>query len=234
MTALTAIVPSRGRPQAAHDVVTAFRHTCEAATRLVFAVDADDPTLPDYQAIVENESEAHVFVGPRESSMVRTLNAAAVHYAEHGNTFAIGFLGDDHRPRTDGWDRAYFNALHTMGTGIVYGNDLLQGENLPTQAAMTTNIISAIGHMAPPDLTHLFVDNYWKALGQGAECLAYLPEVIVEHVHPYAGKAEMDEGYYRVNAPTMYQRDSLEYSGYAARQLPSDIAKVKKIKALRS
>lgn len=232
MTALTAIVPTRGRPQAAADLITAFRRTCEADTRLVFAVDGDDPQLDAYLDLLEDPTpgQVSVYVGPPQSTMVRALNAAALHHAP--GTFALAFMGDDHRPRTYGWDSFYIHALHQMGgTGMVYGNDLLQGGNLPTQIAMTADIVLALGHMAPPTLTHLFVDNYWKALGESAHRLAYLPDVVIEHLHPFAGKAQMDEGYHRVNAPTMYQRDSIEYAEYAKQQLPADIAK---IKALRS
>lgn len=225
MTALTAIVPTRGRPQAAREMIAAFWATCEASTRLVFAVDADDPCLAEYQKLTEEGAEVEVFIARAPSNMVETLNAAATAYAS--GSFAVAFLGDDHRPRTIGWDRAYLTALHEMGTGIVYGDDLLQGESLPTQAAMTSDIILALGHMAPPGLTHLFVDNYWKDLGSGAECLRYLPGVIVEHMHPFAGKAALDEGYHRVNAPAMYRHDQAAYGDYAARHLADDIYKVR-------
>ncbi len=47
------------------------------------------------------------------------------------------------------------------------------------------------------------VDNYWRDLGTAAGCLTYLPDAIVEHLHPSAGKAALDEGYGRVNAPEM-------------------------------
>jgi hypothetical protein len=227
VTALTlvAIVPTRGRPQAARDVITAFRHTCEAATRLVFAVDADDPHVVAYQALAETESEVEVFAAPAPSNMVKTLNAAATQYAV--TAYALAFMGDDHRPCTPGWDRAYIRALREMGTGIVYGDDLLQGERLPTQVAMTSDIVLTLGHMAPPGLTHLFVDNYWKDLGDGAECLRYLPGVIVEHMHPFAGKAALDEGYHRVNAPAMYDADGAAYLAYSRKHLLDDIEKVR-------
>jgi hypothetical protein len=142
-------------------------------------------------------------------------------------------MGDDHRPRTQGWDVAYVQALRAMGsTGIVYGNDLLQGQNIPTQVAMTSDIVQALGYMAPDSLTHLFVDNYWKDLGVGAGCLTYLADVIVEHLHPFAGKALMDEGYHRVNAPSMYATDQGAYTAYVQGQLLADIRTVREVRAL--
>lgn len=232
---LIVIVPSRGRPAAAAELVSAFRDTCTASTRLVLAIDEDDQSGPDYIQVVADAHKqavppalAVVSVASAPSTMVKALNVVAV--AEAGAVDAIAFMGDDHRPRTSGWDRAYLSALRQMGTGIVYGDDLLQHERIPTQVAMTSGIVQALGHMAPPTLTHLFVDNYWRDLGEGAGCLHYLPDVVVEHVHPFAGKAPMDGGYARVNAHAMYRADSVAYAAYVVDHLADDIAKVKALR----
>ncbi len=225
MNELVAIVPSRGRPLAISALLASFRETCTASTLLVVAIDDDDPRYGEYMSF-EPGVVLHVTPGP--STMVRTLNDAALRFS--GAAPAIAFMGDDHRPRTVGWDRAYLDALTEMKTGIVYGNDLFQHEAIPTQAAMTTDIVRTLLHMAPPTLTHLFVDNYWKDLGTRAGCLRYLPHVVVEHVHPFAGKAELDAGYHRVNAPSMYARDHSEYAIYAEHHLADDVAKVRALR----
>lgn len=227
MTALVTIVPSRGRPQAAREMVTTFRETCSSDPLLVFAVDRDDPTLEAYLDLL-HPGQVDVYIAPAPSTMVKTLNAAALQYAPQA--YAVAFMGDDHRPRTIGWDLAYLDALHGLETGIVYGNDLFQGQNIPTQVAMTADIIQTIGHMAPPTLTHLFVDNYWLDLGVDANCIRYLPDVIVEHVHPFAGKADVDDGYLRVNTPEMYAKDSAAYAAYMDAHLLADIQKVKALR----
>jgi hypothetical protein len=139
-------------------------------------------------------------------------------------------MGDDHRPRTRGWDAAYLEALHDLGTGIVYGDDLLQGANLPTQCAMTSNIVQALGCMAPATLRHMYVDNAWRALGEAAGCLRYLPEVVVEHLHPVAGKAEWDDNYRRVNAPEMYGHDADAFGEYLRGQFAEHVAKVQRLR----
>jgi len=226
MTDLVVVVPSRGRPEKARALAQVFRDTCSADTQLVFALDDDDPSGEDYP------TGATTFVGPSRS-MVEALNNAAVAYAEGilgmPPPFAVGFLGDDHCPRTYGWDQAYLDALREMGTGIVYGNDLLQGERLPTQCAMTVDIVRALGFMAPPSLTHLYVDDFWLRLGRAAECIRYLPDVIVEHRHPLARKAAWDEGYVRVNSQAMYDKDEAAFAEY---QQTNSVADVKKLRAL--
>lgn len=243
MTDLVVIVPSRGRPESVGPLIQAFRSTCTAETLLLFSIDHDDPAHVDYLAAAV--SPASCIENMRPTNMVGALNRAAqwlvgpVPSLSLGDSsairepFAIGFMGDDHCPRTVGWDQAYLDALRELGTGIVYGNDLLQGEALPTQCAMTSDIVRALGHMAPPGLTHLFVDDYWRDLGRSADCLRYLPDVVVEHMHPVAGKAEWSEGHRRVNAPAMYQADSDVYMDYRRTRFYADVAAVKALRGAR-
>jgi radical SAM superfamily enzyme YgiQ (UPF0313 family) len=97
---------------------------------------------------------------------------------------------------------------------VAYGNDLLQSENLPTAVMLSKAIVSALGGMVPPKLRHLYLDNFWKRLGEDLGNLVYVPQVIIEHCHPLAGKAEWDEGYRLVNAREMYSFDALVYDNY--------------------
>ena len=205
MAELTVVTPSRGRPEAVRPLVEAFRATCTADTDLLIAVDTTDPRLHDYVSAIAGDRVGIVTADSR--NMVEALNRAV----STVRSWAVGFMGDDHCPRTHGWDTAYLEALRELRTGIVYGNDLLQGQNLPTQAAMTGDIPRTLGYIAPPGLTHLYVDNFWRDLGRGAGCLRYLPDVVVEHRHPLAGKGNWDEHYARVNDSAMYARDEAAY-----------------------
>jgi len=228
---LLALVPSRGRPTVVPILADIFRTTCTTDWHLVFAVDEQDEDLPLYTAAISREPRTQLYINRDGATMVAALNAAARHHLDSWPQ-AVAFMGDDHRPRTQGWDRDYLDALREMGTGMVYGNDLLQGEKIPTQIAMTANIPRTLGHMCPSTLTHLFVDNYWRDLGTAVGCLRYLPDTIVEHLHPFAGKAGMDEGYHRVNAPSMYHRDAFAYRTYVETgQLAADTLKIKGIRS---
>lgn len=228
MADLVVIVPSRERPEAARTVAAAFEATCTAGAELVFALDDNDPTLAEYTAA------CRLIAG--STNMNEALNGAAVEYAHGGplgraEPFALAFMGDDHLPRTVGWDKAYLDALRELGTGLVYGNDLLQGRALPTQVAMTADIVRALGYMAPPALTHLYVDNFWLSLGNEAGCIRYLPNVIVEHRHPAAGKAALDAGYERVNSAAMQSRDEAAWLDYLGSDFVGDVVKVKALRA---
>lgn len=228
MPDLVVVVPSRGRPDAVAELALACQKTCTADTILLVVVDQDDPTLPQYQA----PAGTTVFFawGPASAGHVGAINYGAEQALAEFRPYAVGKLDDDHRPRTRGWDSAYLAALHELGTGIVYGNDLFQGRNLPTQPAMTSDIVRALGYMGPPALRHLYVDNYWRDLGGQAGRLRYLPDVVIEHLHPLAGKADWDDGYRRVNDHDMYTADSRAYEAYVKEQLPADVAAVRALR----
>lgn len=232
MSSLTVVVPSRGRPHTVAQLAEAFRATCTEPTWLLFAVDEDDPEHQAYTDAVAEQLVRHgrvTIASQRAGTMVSALNHAAGVLLEARADVrpdVIGFMGDDHRPRTEGWDRAYLTALQAL-PGIVYGNDLLQGASLPTQCAISAPIVRALGHMAPEVLTHLYVDNYWRDLGRATGCLTYLPDVVVEHLHPVAGKAPWDDGHRRVNRPTMYDRDRTAYAAYWAEHQERDVLAVR-------
>lgn len=160
MDSLAVVVPSRGRPHTIAELAAAFRGTCTERTWLLFAVDEDDPQYLAYRDAVGEATVAGMrvqLVAQPSGTMVSALNHAARHLLAAPSAAvpeAIGFMGDDHRPRTQGWDRAYLDAL-TFLPGIVYGNDLIQGANLPTQCAISASVVRALGHMAPDTLTQI-------------------------------------------------------------------------------
>lgn len=233
------IVPSRQRPQAVAEMHQAVVEAGTTIGTVMFVVDDDDSTWLDYAASVEKIGDQRILavrLGPvdeRIPGMVQSLNVAAEYQAGIGSVFAIGFMGDDHRPRASAvpWDHAYVAQLKQLGSGMVYGNDLFQGPNIPTQIAMTSDIIRALGYMVWPRFHHLYVDNMWLALGEATGCIRYMPDVIVEHMHPAAGKSEMDEGYARVNAGEVATHDHGVFQQYLTEQLAGD---AEKIRAMRS
>jgi len=227
MPDLLAIVPTRGRPEDARQLAEAFAATCTADTQLLLVVDGGDASLPGYAALVQELGEdvaVDLLVNPGTPTMVGALNHAAAWALEAARPAALAFLGDDHRPRTTGWDAAYLEALERQ-PGLVFGNDLVQGPDLPTQVALSSSVVAALGHMCPPALTHLYVDNYWRDLGRDADCLTYLPHVIVEHLHPVTGRVPWTDGHRRVNTPESYQRDRQAYQAYQETgRLADDVA----------
>lgn len=221
---LLIVVPARSRPQNVQAVLDAWdeTHAWEHAD-LCIEVDADDPALPGFLAL-ELPAGARLAVHDVWRPMVHKLETAVAR--ELDNYFAIGFAGDDHHPRTVGWAKRYLDELRSMGTGIVYGDDGYQHENTPTQWAMTTDIVRAVGRMVPAPVEHMYCDDALRDLGKAAGCLRYLPDVLIEHMHPAAQKAAYDDQYRRVNAPEQYRRDKATYQRWLKTRLEVEAAMV--------
>lgn len=209
MTSLAVIVPSRGRPQNIKDLIYAMNQTKTTADLWVVC-DEDDQELAGYQALgIENL----LIFDRTQKGMARPLNLAVRSILQSHKYSHFAFLGDDHRPRTMYWDLDFTNVLD-QGLGMVYGNDLFQGENLPTAIGMHGTIVRELNGMVPEGLFHLYLDNFWKQIGLDIGALTYLPETIIEHMHPLAGKGQIDQGYLDVNAPEIYDADKIVFDAY--------------------
>jgi len=220
---LLVIVPSRGRPQNIKALWEAWEATSTGPADLLVAADDDDPTLDDYRMVC-GELGIELVVGPR-LRMCPTLNRIAVERSPRH--FAIGFMGDDHRPRTEGWTDRYLETLRELGTGFVYGNDLVARERLPTQFALTSDIVLALGAVVPAPVKHMYADNMIYDLGHDIDRIRYLPDVVVEHLHPIVGTAEDDAGYREVSAPEAFEADRLVYAHWYEHDRPRDAEKLR-------
>jgi hypothetical protein len=222
---MTVIVPSRHRPESIRRLAEAWIAT-GAETDLAVGVD-DDDDVDAYCEALRDLPRAGITVFPH-TNMNTTLNRMAVELAATGSYDVIGFAGDDHVPRTEHWDSTIARKVMERPCSIVYGNDLFQGPNLPTAVFMDARIIRTLGYMAPPLMRHLYLDDAWKMWGQSLGSLVYLPDVVIEHMHPEAGKAEWDEGHKRVNAAEVYEHDRQRWDEYnASAGLARDVAKLR-------
>jgi hypothetical protein len=217
------IIPTRGRNDNAVRLFEAINATADL-TEVVFAIDSDDvQTYAGLISAVDGLPNVKVVVADR-MGMNGTLNHWALWFSPDYDY--ICFMGDDHLPQTFGWDVKLAEAIGTEA-GMAYGNDLLQGENLPTAVVISSKIIRATGFMAPPNLKHLFLDNYWLAMGQALGNCNYLPDVIIEHLHYTNGKAEHDERYAAVNNSEMHNGDQAIFAEYIATEFLDDVEDVK-------
>jgi hypothetical protein len=224
---LLVIVPSRGRPQNIARLLDSVRATSRAVTHLHVAVDEDDPKLPQYRAVMAAAGGKRdvLEVGPRKGLCAWT-NEIAVRRA--GQYPHLGSLGDDHVPRTPGWDRALIRGIEDMGgTGIVYPWDGTR-EDIPEAVVLSSDIVAALGWMCLPELQHFYPDNVWADLGHGARCIRHLRAIAVDHVHPRAGSAPADKTYAEAGSKLAADRDA--YWAWRRGRMADDI---KVIAALR-
>ena len=225
---LVVIVPTRRRPRNIPPLLEAFALASHPETALFVAVDGDPEHQQDYADAWEEHCEVdrdQLWIGTDRLGMCPRLNLSAGMVLADCAPTIVGFMGDDHRPRTVGWDQRIIDAMPPLG--VVYTDDGFQGENLPTSVFMDAELIRRLGWMVPPGIGHLFCDNAWKTLGEALGTLVYLSDVLIEHMHPHADKAPMDAGYAEVNSARQWEADEAAFRRWVAADLPRDVARVK-------
>lgn len=236
------IVPSRARPATVPRVAAAWADTnaWDAGAELLFAIDRDDPLHDRYHDEVQSAARRYgesigAQVLPRWMPMCDKLNRVARALANSGTTQVLGFAGDDHLPRTPGWASRYLGALDGLGVGWVSCEDGYRDDDLPTQWAVTTDIVRAMGRMVPAPVEHLYCDDSVRDVATCADAYAYLTDVMIEHMHPVAGKAVEDAQYARVNGAAQYRRDRHAYREWSRRPdgLALDVEVVRAVRETR-
>lgn len=211
------IVPSRGRPQRAANMVQSVRETAAGDVRVLVVVDPDDPTLPDYQRKV-----TELLVQPERRRFAQALNAVVTEVWDSEDI--LGAYGDDVLFRTPGWDLRIREALDTPG--IAFGNDLAHKNGHPTAVFMSSAIARGLGYFALPACRHLYVDDAWKAIGEDLGVLRYLPDVVFEHMHEVYGKAVKDQTYIDVYDDNG-KHDHDAFHAWRAAGMAEDIARLR-------
>lgn len=232
---IVVLCPTRGRPESASRLAESFRDTAVLiGTELVLVVDDDDPSLPAYRDLRWVRRPGARSSGPiwppdpvRLVTVVGGSLTAATNQAAAlvwDDDCIIGHVGDDHAFRTIGWDRCISETL--VEPGIAYGDDLLQGPALPTAVFMSSVIPRTLAWYALPGTRHMKIDTTWKELGERLGRLHYLPDVVIEHLHPAAGKAPEDAGYEAARASR--DRDKAVYARWLRRRAAQDIRRVQR------
>jgi hypothetical protein len=207
------IIPSRNRPKSVAEITKCLIEQ-SIDIDICFGLDDDDTSEYEYVPGVIYERNPRVL-------MNGTNNILATKYANDYKF--ICFLGDDVRPRTFGWDKILSYPL-LNNPGISYANDLIQKEFLPTHIVMSSEIIKALGFMAPPVLKHLYMDYFWLDLGNAINSIHYFEDVILEHMHPLLEKAPPDQVYY--DSWSLNEQDMAAYKNYKDLELSKDVEKV--------
>jgi hypothetical protein len=223
---LAMIVPTRDRP---HNITRLLRECAAPAartTRIVLGVDEDQAAI--YRAGLPY-SNIDIVSMPMREYLVPKLNRIAMAYAALGYTH-IGFMGDDHIPRTQGWDLALCHACGKVGGA--YGDDLEHGEELPTYLVMSAAIVRTLRAFCPAPVKHLCCDMAWRDVTRGAGLLTYVPDVVIEHMHPempgtrHRGRAPMDAQYEATRTPEMYDHDNTAYERWREHTMPGEVRRL--------
>jgi hypothetical protein len=235
---LTILVPTRSRSRHVRRMYDAFKETgaFDEQADLIFLADESDPEISLYQQEINSLPQSLGFSGRVSLAiqygpwvpMVPKLNGAA-RGISLTSPYPLGFMGDDHLPRTEGWVGKILKEMEN-GPAIVSGPDGYRKDDLPTWWVMSASIVYALGRMVPAPVDHMYCDNAVRDLAMQSHCYRWMPGLLVEHLHPFAGKANMDEGYKQVNADEQYGRDMTQYAIWTYRDLRQQAEKVRSLR----
>jgi len=154
--------------------------TAKMKTHVHIAIDDDDPMFIRYEDVMEHHGGDgdRLESGPRDGLVGWTNKIAMDRIDDYGY---FGSFGDDHIPRTPGWDKALIEGIERMGgTGITYPWDGTR-EDIPEAPVVSADIIRELGWFLHPDLHHWYGDNVLADLGRGAGCIRHLRAIAVDH-----------------------------------------------------
>lgn len=216
MTDLLILTPSRERPERLREMCEAVAACSVLDTRVLAAIDEDDPRRADYES-TPLPAGFELFVGERRTLSGWTnylAESAASLYGEAPRFFAS--LGDDHLPRTPGWDREMVHAIEALGGllgGWAWGSDGLRSDMLPTWWVVSAPVVRRLGYVMLPDCEHMYVDNAVRDLAQASQRAVIKPHVLVEHAHPVSPTHRhlWDASYEHSNRREQYDRDRWAY-----------------------
>lgn len=191
---ISLLVPSRGRPEMCAQM---WNSACTQALNpehleLVLYLDNDDPAVDQYlhQPTLLWPASIVPVLGPRivlSQTWNRCYDQAIGEILWHGN--------DDIRFNTRGWDRAIREEFAKVPDRIclVHGNDGIQGPNLATHGFLHRAWTDIIGAMVPPYFSSDYNDTWLTEVADRLGRRRYLPHLDIEHLHPVADKAPMDQ-----------------------------------------
>src|SRR5881392_1695718 len=176
-TRMALLIPTRSRPANLDRLLHALADTDTSNVDVYPILDLDDPKEDEYQEVLLGS----ILAGPPRGFQVQTLydkrhmlatklNRAAERVFSAEQHSCIGFMGDDHVPRTERWD-VMIRGL--PAPFIAYGNDLHQGPALPTSVFMSAYVYRTLGSFCPGGMEHMYIDDAWKKLGESAGILRY-------------------------------------------------------------
>jgi hypothetical protein len=181
------LLQSRSRPHNLARLADAWRDTA-ASTDVLIRIDQDDPLAASYAAL--DMPRAWTVVQGKRLPFAAMFNEL---FARFPDRDWYGFLADDILPQTRGWDRILVEAAGHDGLG--YGDDGINGAALATHFAIGGALARAVGGLALPGLSRLYIDTVWNDIARMRGVLRYRPDVKLTHLHFSNRRAPLDAVY---------------------------------------
>lgn len=207
MPDITILLPTRGRPFLVKRLFESLARTATdpGKIEIILYLDADDTA----SHLLGHDGLCVIrIIRPHGSDMGAIFKES---YRSSSGRY-IMLMNDDAVFVTKGWDervRAAFMAFPD-DIAFVYGNDMDQGEKVPTFPMLSSAACEVMGGVCPAHYRNIHIESHLidvfrqlKALGH--DRIVYLDDVIFEHMHYLVGKAPCDNIYAKKNVDADHQ-----------------------------
>lgn len=190
-------MPTRGRPEQAMRVLSAYREFATDHVAIEVVIDEGDETTNDTRVLQRLCDLDCSFSIARHANKIDAVNGG------RRDDFAIVALAsDDMMPVSQGYDRRIVEAMHEhfpLLDGAVYFNDGYNRDHvrpgdpvLCTMPILGRHLYDAFGYIYHPEYGSLYSDNEQTQILTAMRRIAFVDECIIEHRHHAAGKAPYD------------------------------------------
>ena len=193
---ISLLLPSRGRPA---QLKRLFKSILEKTSNLdnveIFLyLDEDDAQNYNFDNVAMKLTR---IIGPR-----MTMGAYNTACLKRSTNDVVILLNDDMVIRTDGWDKAILDLHNSIEDSIylAYANDLFKKSRFCTIPILSRKTAELLIDPYPELYKGAFLDvhlfDIFKRLAKaGHDRIFYMDNVVLEHMHYRAGKADLDETY---------------------------------------
>jgi len=136
-----------------------------------------------------------------------------------------GFISDDARVRSPGWDTALVREAGDWFMASC-GDGWQDGKRLSGAIVWGGQLLRSAGFWSPPELIHSFFDDCWEEIGKRLQIWKIRRDILVEHMHPWCGKGQDDEVYQRSYATETMRHDQEVWNAWKAANLEGTIARI--------
>lgn len=184
----------------------------------------DDDNVEVFEYLNSDSRITSITVQSAENTLMQKINTIALDIASKYAYMA--FSADDIVFETP-WESKFIDYLKSVPHGVVYGNDTVHGERLPTHPCVSSNLVTTLGFFGCPGVAHNFFDNYWHSVGLNTKNMKYFDDVIMRHMHPISGRAVNDE--LNVKVLGLLESDGEKFRKYMDENFAREMGLIEKI-----
>jgi hypothetical protein len=188
------LLPTRMRPALCQEALDACQETEMSSRLLVYADHGGDKGISDQYAAMRLPMNVELRIVRMD--MADTMRRVFEFLPDEP---CYGWIADDMRPRTMGWDIT----LETLAAswGIATCRDMYLSEDLATRSGVLCGaqcfggeLVRAVGWWALPGVRQGGIDDAWVTLGsEVGETIRYCEDVIVEHWNWRTDRRSIDD-----------------------------------------